>query len=75
MNEQADQSNRWREECSYIAKQLELVIAGNTDIAFNNDPECFKRYCEMQRDSAKRAGFDEAAQYIQWCLDDLGDES
>ena len=75
MNEQADQSNRWREECSYIAKQLELVIRGYTAIDFNNDPQVFKRYCEMQRDYAKRAGFDEAAQYIQWCLDDLGDES
>jgi hypothetical protein len=72
MNEQADQSNRWREECSYIAKQLELVIAGYTATDFSN-PQVFKRYCEMQRNSAKREGFDEAAQYIQWCLDDLGD--
>lgn len=38
---------------------------------FNNDKECFLRYCRMQRDRANVEGFFDTALYIQECIDDL----
>jgi hypothetical protein len=62
--------NEWREECNYISDTTDNMRRGKLGIAFNSDPKCFVRYLVMQRDSAKREGFDDAAQYIQHCIDD-----
>ena len=64
-------ANEWREECNFISDATDKARNGRVSRAFNFDPECFKRYCEMQRDSATREGFHDTAQYIQHCLDDL----
>lgn len=64
--------SEWREECAYIGDTTTSALAGTDPLAaFNGDPACFMRYCEMQRNSAEREGFDDAAQYIQHCLDDM----
>lgn len=66
------QTTMWREECVYIQETTDSLFAGTDPLAsFNGDPSCFVRYVEMQRNSATREGFDDAAQYIQHCLDDL----
>lgn len=64
-------ANEWRVECNYIDGQMDNVIRGKLGENFNRDPSCFRRYCEMQRNSAERAGFLDAAQHIQHCVDDL----
>lgn len=58
----------WRVECVYIANATDKK--GKLP-AFNNSTAVFRRYCEMQRDSAERNGFFDAATYIQECIDDL----
>lgn len=58
----------WSEECSYIARVTDR--RGNVP-EMNRDLPTFLRYCAMQRDSATREGFDDSAQYIQHCIDDL----
>lgn len=67
-------TNEWREECVYIQETTDSLFAGTDPLtSFNGDPSCFVRYVTMQRDSATRGGFHDAAQYIQHCLDDLTD--
>lgn len=62
-------ANEWREECNYISG----VVTDKRGIVkeCNYDRACFSRYCQMQRDSAEREGFYDAATYIQECMDDL----
>ena len=61
--------NWWREECNYISGVTSDT--GGVEPGFNNDAHCFIRYCQMQRDTATRDGFHDAAQYIQHCVDDI----
>jgi hypothetical protein len=69
----------WSSECDYISHVTDKCLhtpAGEQHAAmhnFNFDKACFIGYCQMQRDCAKRDGKDDAAQYIQHCLDDLGE--
>lgn len=64
-------ANFWREECNYIDRVT--LIQGYVP-EMNYDKETFIRYCEMQRDTAKRDGFFDTETYIQCCIDDLKDE-
>lgn len=65
-------ANEWREECVYIDETVTSFLAGTDPLHnFNGDPACLVRYCVMQRNSAARDGADDAAQYIQHCLDDM----
>lgn len=61
----------WKNECIFIGDATTRALAGNTDVAFNRDIQCFRRYCVMQRDTATREGVHDAAQYIDHCIDDL----
>lgn len=61
-------ANEWREECNYISRVMDK---GGRVKEMNNDPAVFRRYCEMQRNSAEKAGFHDAALYIQEIIDDL----
>jgi hypothetical protein len=63
-------ANDWREECNYITEQTEPFVLGYGPSEFEDKAQ-FVRYCTMQRNSATRQGFDDAAQYIQHCLDDM----
>lgn len=63
-------ANGWREECAYIAEQTEPYVRGYGPSEFADKAQ-FLRYCEMQRNSATREGFDDTASYIQHCIDDL----
>lgn len=69
----------WKEECQYISNVTDKVLhsdLGEKHKAMRNfgyERSCFESYCEMQRDVAARDGFDDAAQYIQHCLDDLSE--
>lgn len=63
-----DTAFTWAQECSYIAK---VTDKGGRAREMNNDKATFIRYCTMQRDTAARQGFDDSAQYIQHCIDDL----
>lgn len=63
-------ANEWREECNYIDTVSITRKLGN----FNNDIACFIRYCEMQRDTAEKQGFFDAALFIQECIDDLTED-
>jgi hypothetical protein len=65
-------ANDWREECNYISDVTDK--RGNVK-EMNYDKATFVRYCEMQRDVATREGFHDTAQYIQHCLDDLGESA
>jgi len=58
----------WVAECRFIS---DATDQGGRMPAFNDDPACFVRYCEMQRDCAAREGHDDAALYIQECIDDM----
>lgn len=62
-------ANWWREECDYISDVTD--DKDNIPLTFHRDRDCFKRYCEMQRNTAVRDGLDDSAQYIQHCIDDL----
>ena len=62
------QQREWVIECAFISGAAD--VRGKLP-AFNHDTACFIRYCEMQRNSAVREGFDDAAQYIQHCIDDM----
>jgi len=61
-------ANFWREECNYIAAVTDKK--GRVP-AMNNSTAVFRRYCEMQRNTAEREGFFDTATYIQECIDDL----
>lgn len=61
-------ANFWREECNYIAAVTDKK--GRVP-AMNNSTATFRRYCEMQRNTAEREGFFDTATYIQECIDDL----
>jgi len=58
----------WQKECRFIGVCTEFK--GKME-QFNNDKECFLRYCRMQRDRANVEGFFDTALYIQECIDDL----
>lgn len=58
----------WQQECRYISEVTDKK--GNV-ANFHCNPEVFVRYCEMQRDQAKRDGVFDAAEYIQQCINDL----
>lgn len=58
----------WRRECIYIDSVMDK---GGRVSEMNNDKLTFIRYCEMQQDRAHRAGFHDAAQFIDHILDDL----
>lgn len=58
----------WAQECNYIS--IATMAQGKLR-EFNNDTACFRRYCEMQRNAAEKAGFHDTATYIQECIDDL----
>lgn len=60
--------NEWRAECNYISRVT--MLRGNVS-EMNHSKETFLRYCEQQRDLARREGRDDAALYIQECIDDL----
>lgn len=60
----------WVEECKYIAEQTEPFVNGVGPSEFENVAQ-FRRYCELQRDTARREGFHDAEEYIQQCIDDL----
>ena len=58
----------WVAECRYIAS----VTDRSGDVReMSHDAATFLRYCEMQRNFAERQGFNDAALYIQECIDDL----
>lgn len=59
----------WQRECTYISEASEQ--RGEVPEMQPGGKETFIRYCEMQRDAAQREGYDDSAQYIQHCLDDL----
>jgi hypothetical protein len=68
--------SEWREERNFVSKQMEKI--GTEGVrrfprngAFNYSKTCFLGYCEMQRATTLRQGFDDSAQYIQHCIDDL----
>lgn len=61
-------ANWWREECSYISGVCDKK--GRVK-EMNNDPDVFRRYCEMQMKLAESDGFYDAATYIGECIDDL----
>lgn len=67
----------WQKECTYISDVTTSVTRGPESTRrsaldnFNDDVECLIRYCEMQRNSADRNGFHDAAVYIEHCIDDL----
>jgi hypothetical protein len=71
----------WSRECDYISHVTDkcLRTAGGEQHpemkSFNFDKACFVRYCEMQRNAAERDGKHDSAEYIQHCLDDLGEQS
>lgn len=58
----------WAQECQYISRVAEQ--RGSVS-EMNHSLDTFMAYCLMQRDSATRGGFHDAAQYIQHCIDDL----
>ena len=63
----------WVAECNYISDLTQLFkrIGKRALRNFNKDLPCFLRYCEMQKNSADKAGFYDSAEYIQSCIDDL----
>lgn len=64
----------WSRECTFIQNVTDQVLSGtrfSLRESFNDEPAAFVRYCGMQRDLATRQGRDDAATYIQHCLDDL----
>jgi hypothetical protein len=60
----------WTEECKYIAEQTEPFVRGWGPSEYEDKAQ-FLRYCTMQRNSATREKFHDAAQYIQHCMDDM----
>jgi hypothetical protein len=58
----------WSQECRYISDTADKQ--GKVK-EMNYDLPTFIRYCEMQRDAAKREGREDSALYIQECLDDM----
>lgn len=58
----------WQKECRFIGVCTEFN--GRME-QFNNDPACFVRYCEMQRNQATKQGRHDSATYIQECIDDI----
>lgn len=65
----------WKEECVYICETADSAMAGTDPLKnFSGNPSTFVRYCVMQRNSATREGFDDAAQYIQHIIDDMQDQ-
>lgn len=64
----AHDANWWRQECNYIDG---VAAKGGKVAEMNNSTATFRRYCEMQRNSAEREGFYDAATYIQEVIDDL----
>lgn len=58
----------WQQECRYIS---EVMDKGAQVREMNYDKGTFTRYCEMQKASAEREGFFDAAEYIGHVLDDL----
>lgn len=77
MPQVAKSAFEWSQECTYISNTTDDVLCGSPAAQsralrnFSNDRACFVRYCEMQRDSAKRDSRDDSAQYIDHCIDDL----
>jgi hypothetical protein len=64
-------SLEWSNECRFIADATDRILTGNVDAAFNGDIEFFRQYCAIQMHRATVEGFDDSAQYIQHCIDDL----
>ena len=58
----------WQNECEYISQ---ITDKKGYVSEFNCDAEVFIRYCEMQRNQAKRDGVFDAMEYIQHCIDDM----
>jgi hypothetical protein len=58
----------WVQECVYIS---DVADKKGRVKEMNYDKATFVKYCEMQRDAAKRAGRYDSAEYIQQCIDDL----
>ena len=56
-----DKRAEWEAEAAHIAR--EAAAKHFTD--FNDDVECFYRYCSMQSRAAARAGFQDIADRIQ----------
>ena len=54
-------ADEWRAECAFITAQFDKPrrMSG------------FLSYCRMQRDSAERQGYFDAAEYIERVIDDL----
>jgi len=59
---------QWVEECKFIADVTD--VQGKT-AQFNHDTECFRRYFDMQAKEADKQGFNDSAEYIRQCMDDL----
>lgn len=67
---------QWQAECAYIARVTDgIARGGSVPDDFNGDRAVFIRYCKMQRNAATRDGRDDSAQYIQHCIDDVGDNA
>ena len=56
-----DKRTEWELEAAHIAHEAAHKHYAN----FNDDVECFYRYCSMQSRAAQRAGFQDIADRIQ----------
>ena len=44
-------------ECNKERKYIESINPQHPGDTFNNDPNCFKRYCKMQADAIEKAKY------------------
>ena len=54
-----------RESAQYELLFIRRIVPRDPGSLFNNDHECFMRYCNMQARSISRAGFPEIAEELR----------
>lgn len=60
MSRKTQDQQHWQDELGYI-RSVSIRAPG---AAFNHDPDCFARYCDMQANSARGEGFRDVANEI-----------
>lgn len=77
MNRTAKTAFEWSRECAYISNVTTRVVNSTPNALrnFNDDRDCFVRYCQMQQKHMNEDGFFDSAEYVGHCLNDLGVQS
>lgn len=61
----------WSAECAYVATMAARAKRGATPEAFHCDPQCLRRYIDMQAKSASAQGLPDVAGALQYHSDSL----